>query len=212
MSSKIHAFMRPLTLPFLIVLACALGPGAVLAEKADRSKPMNVEADALKYDDLKQISVFTGKVVITKGSIVIRGARVEVRQDGDGYQFGTVTSEPGRLAYYKQKREGLDEFIEGEAEVIEYDGRADRVRFVRSAQMRRLRGATLADEMSGSLIVYDNSNDTFTVDGGESPSGSVTPAGRVRAVLTPRSAASAPASGQAAPALRPSATMGGERK
>jgi lipopolysaccharide export system protein LptA len=212
MSSKIHAFMYPLTLPLLIVLACALGPGAVLAEKADRSKPMNVEADALKYDDLKQISVFTGKVVITKGSIVIRGARVEVRQDGDGYQFGTVTSEPGRLAYYKQKREGLDEFIEGEAEVIEYDGRADRVRFVRSAQMRRLRGATLADEMSGSLIVYDNSNDTFTVDGGAAPSGSVTPAGRVRAVLTPRSAASAPANGQPAPALRPSATMGGERK
>jgi hypothetical protein len=108
MSSKIHAFMYPLTLPLLIVLACALGPGAVLAEKADRSKPMNVEADALKYDDLKQISVFTGKVVITKGSIVIRGARVEVRQDGDGYQFGTVTSEPGRLAYYKQKREGIE--------------------------------------------------------------------------------------------------------
>ena len=27
------------------------------AEKADRTKPMNVEADALRYDDLRQTSV-----------------------------------------------------------------------------------------------------------------------------------------------------------
>ena len=36
------------------------------AEKADRNKPMNIEADALRYDDLKQTSVFTGRVVLTK--------------------------------------------------------------------------------------------------------------------------------------------------
>ena len=93
------------------------------AEKADRQKPMNVEADALRYDDLKQTSLFTGNVVITKGSIIIRGARIDVRQDADGYQHGTAVAAPGKLAYYKQKREGADEFIEGEAETIEYDGR-----------------------------------------------------------------------------------------
>ena len=43
--------------------------GLARAEKADRNKPMNVEADALRYDDLKQISVFTGHVVVTKGTI-----------------------------------------------------------------------------------------------------------------------------------------------
>jgi lipopolysaccharide export system protein LptA len=46
-----------------------------VAEKADRNKPMNVEADTMRYDDLNQTSVFTGKVVVTKGTIVIRGAR-----------------------------------------------------------------------------------------------------------------------------------------
>ena len=40
---------------------------------------MNVEADALRYDDLKQTSVFTGRVVLTKGTILIRGARIDVR-------------------------------------------------------------------------------------------------------------------------------------
>ncbi len=204
--------------PFALLLAGALGAlagGSALAEKADQNKPMNVEADALRYDDVNQTSVFTGKVVITKGTIVIRGAKVNVRQDPEGYQYGVVTSEPGKQAYYKQKREGLDEFIEGEADTIEYDGKADRVKFIKRAELRRLRGPTVADEMTGSLITYDNTSDVFTVDGGPgspSPAPGV-PGGRIRAVLSPRSTASAPAAApQPAAQLRQSTTLGGEKK
>ncbi|MDB5858040.1 MAG: hypothetical protein JWQ76_1729, partial [Ramlibacter sp.] len=146
-------------------LALALLAGAANAEKADRNKPMNVEADALRYDDLNQTSVFTGKVVVTKGTIVIRGAKVNVKQDPEGYQFGVVTAEPGKRAFYRQKRDGVDEFIEGEGDTIEYDGRADRVKFIGRAEMRRYRGATIADETSGALITYDNTTDQFAVDG-----------------------------------------------
>lgn len=187
-----------------------------LAEKADKNKPMNVEADALRYNDVNQTSVFTGRVVVTKGSIVIRGAKVDVRQDPEGYQYGVVTAEPGKLAYYKQKREGLDEFIEGEADVIEYDGKADRVKFIKRAELRRLRGASVADEMTGNLITYDNTNDVFTVDGGGSPGTAPgVPGGRIRAVLSPRTTAPAPAASatpQPAVQLRPSRTIGGEKK
>ena len=203
---------------FDLLLAGALGvlaTGPALAEKADQNKPMNVEADSLRYDDANQTSVFTGKVVITKGSIVIRGAKVNVRQDPQGYQYGVVTAEPGKLAYYKQKREGLDEFIEGEADTIEYDGKADRVKFIKRAELRRLRGASVADEMTGSLITYDNSNDVFTVDGGSGgPSVAPgVPGGRIRAVLSPRATASAPAAAPPPPAqLRQSTTIGGEKK
>ncbi|MBK6649593.1 MAG: lipopolysaccharide transport periplasmic protein LptA [Betaproteobacteria bacterium] len=165
-------------------LVCMIAPPQVHAEKADRSKPMNIESDALRYDDLKQLSIFTGKVVVTKGSILIRGARVEVRQDPEGYQFGTVTAEPGGRAFYRQKREGLDEFIEGEGELIYYDGRADTVRFSTRAEMRRYKGAQLFDESSGSVIVYDNTTDVFTVDSG-SLTGVPGSGGRVRTMLTP---------------------------
>lgn len=205
--------MKNTYLSLLLASCCALSAGVAQAEKADRNKPMNIEADALRYDDLRQVSVFTGRVIMTKGTIIIRGARVEVRQDAEGYQFGTVTAEPGKLAYYKQKREGLDEFIEGEADSIEYDGRADRVRFIRNAELRRLRGATVADEMTGSLIVYDNGTDVFTVDGSVTTPGAPAGSGRVRAVLSPRNAASAPAAPAASPApLRSTTTLGGERK
>ena len=90
-------------LPFL--LACVLLAGAAKAEKADRNKPMNIEADTLRYDDLKQTSVFTGRVVVTKGTMIIRGAQLDVRQDPDGNQFGVVKAEPGKLAFFRQKRD-----------------------------------------------------------------------------------------------------------
>ena len=158
--------------------------GLALAEKADRNKPMNVEADALRYDDLKQVSVFSGNVVLTKGTIVIRGARLEVNQDQDGYQFGTVTGTTAQPAFFRQKRDGVDEYIEGNGETIEYDGRADTVRFIKKAQLRRLRGTSLADEVTGGNILYENLTDKFTVDG--TPKTATAPAGRVRAMLTPK--------------------------
>jgi lipopolysaccharide export system protein LptA len=185
-----------------LALAAIVAAVPAGAEKADRNKAMNVEADALRYDDLQQTSVFTGKVVVTKGTIVIRGARMTVKQDPEGYQSGVVTAEPGKLAFFRQKRDAVDEFIEGEAETIEYDGRADRVKFIGRAEMRRLRGATINDETSGSVITYDNSNDQFTVDGGAAAT-PANPGGRVRATLAPRAAASAPAGG--ATAARPAA-------
>ncbi|MCD6077540.1 MAG: hypothetical protein K0R89_1478 [Ramlibacter sp.] len=197
------------SLPLLLALAFAATPAG--AEKADRNKPMNVEADSLRYDDLRQTSVFSGKVVVTKGSIVIRGARVTVKQDPDGFQFGTVTAEPGKRAFFRQKRDNVDEYIEGEADTIEYDGRADRVKFVGRAELRRLRGETVNDETSGSVITYDNSNDQFSVDGGAAAGGSpANPGGRVRATIAPRSSASAPAAPELsgpAPRLRSSTTL-----
>ena len=125
--------------------ALALALPAAHAEKADRNKPMNIEADALRHDELKQTSVFTGRVVMTKGTIVLRGAQLEVRQDPDGFQHGVVTAEPGKRAFFRQKRDTLagapDEFVEGEGEVIEYDGRTDIVKLMRRAELRRYREA-----------------------------------------------------------------------
>lgn len=227
MKSQPSSFsLSQLVSAFVLTLCLAGFAPLAQAEKADRTKPMNIDADAMRYDDLKQTSVFTGNVLVTKGTITIRGARIDVRQDPDGYQYGVVTAAPGKLAYYKQKRDaGPDEWIEGEAEVIEYDSRADNVKFIRRAVMRRLLGATVNDESSGPLIVYDQSNDTFSVNGSSLPpnAGVATQSsGRVRAVLTPKPAApaAAPAPARAAapatlPAagsgLRPSTTLSGEQ-
>jgi lipopolysaccharide export system protein LptA len=213
--------------PLWLALALlAVFPAA--AEKADRDKPMNAESDALRYDDLKQSSIFTGNVIITKGTILIRGARVDVFQDAQGYQQAVVIAEPGKLAYYRSKRDGVDEIIEGEGERIEYDSQADNVKFIRKAVLRRYVSGKLADESNGALIRYENTTDVFTVDGSAQPARTASnPSGRVRALLAPRAAADAsgtagsaiappvvrsPANAIPAPSLQPSTTLGGEKK
>jgi len=198
---------------FSLILATVISvaSGAALAEKADRNKPMNIEADSLRYDDVKQVSVFSGRVVLTKGTIIIRGAQVEVRQDPDGYQFGLVTGASAVPAYFRQKREGLDEFIEGEGETIEYDGKADTVKFIKKAQLRRYRGNVLGDEITGGVIVYENLTDMFSVDGNAGKPVAGAPQGRVRAMLTPKpdgNTATPPATAPQ-PVLRSSTTLGG---
>jgi len=216
--------MNQRLLPILLLAAMASFHGAGHAEKADRAKPMNIEADALRHDELKQTSVFTGRVVMTKGTIVLRGARLDVRQDADGYQYGVVTAEPGKRAFFRQKRDTVpgapDEFIEGESETIEYDGKSDNVRFITRAELRRYRGSALSDEITGAVIVYNNLTDVFTVDGQRTaPGGQSAGAGqggRVRAVLAPKdppASAGAPAAPAASgPALRPSNSLGGGAK
>lgn len=198
---------------------CVLLTVPAWAERADRDKPMNIEADALRYEDQKQLSTFTGKVVVTKGTIVMRGARLEVRQDAAGNQSGTMFAEPGKRAFFRQKRDTApgapDEFVEGEGEVIDYDGRADIVKFIRRAELRRYMGGTLADQLNGDLIVYNNLTGIFTVDGNPANASAANPGGRVRAILAPRNAASAPvapAAAASAPGLRSSTVLGGERK
>ena len=212
---KPFSFFSLVSLFLVAMLAC----GMASAEKADSAKPMNIEADALRHDDLKQISVFTGNVVVTKGTIILRGAQLEVRQDAQGYQFGVMTAEPGKRAFFRQKRDTApgapDEFVEGEGEVIDYDGRADIVKFIRRAELRRYMGGTLADQLNGDLIVYNNLTGIFTVDGNPANASAANPGGRVRAILAPRNAASAPvapAAAASAPGLRSSTVLGGERK
>ncbi len=217
-----HYTQKPLLLILLSALiSLVLLQGVAWAEKADRNKPMNAEADALRYDDLKQSSVFTGNVVITKGSMIIRGAQVDVRQDPEGYQFGTATEKNGKRAFFRQKRDaapgGLEEWIEGEAETILYNGKMDTITFSKNAIMRRYKGSAVSDEVSGSQIVYDNVTDVFSVAGGASNASAANPSGRVRATLSPKDASPtastpAPAASGPAPALRPSTSLGGEGK
>jgi len=199
----LHSPLLPL---FALSCALALAPAAH-AERADRDKPMNIAADNMTYDDLKQITIFTGHVIATKGTILIKGDRVEVSQDPQGYQYTTGTASGNGLAYFRQKREGVNEYIEGTAERINYDGKQDLTTLTTRATVRRLQGlTTVMDQIHGNVITYDGQNDFYTAKSGSRSAGQRTSGGRVRAMLTPRNGAPAPLSG--APArLAPAPTL-----
>ncbi len=170
---------------FIVAAVAMLAAGAAGAERTDRDKPVNIESDRMSADDVKKTAVFDGKVILTQGTLVIRADRITVRQDAEGFQFGVAT---GNLATFRQKREGFNEYVEGEAERIEYDGRADRVEFFTRARMRRDGG----DDVNGNYISYDSRTEYFTVlSSRDAPRGA--PESRVRAVIMPKKKPDAPA-------------------
>ena len=178
------------------LLLCAL-TGPVLAEKADRVKPMEVLADKSGTADLQnQVSRFSGNVVITQGTMVIKADRVEIRQTPDGFHVGTAWGAAGAPVSYRQKRDGVPEFVEGVADRVEFDGRAEVLRFIGNGVVRRLRGTETVDEITGTLITWNHGSEQFSVQGGTPTTAN--PSGRVRAVLSPR-----PGSAAAESASRP---------
>lgn len=170
-----------LTLGLILSLMLGLMSSGVRAERADRFQPIQVESDRMQYDDIKQVNVFTGQVVLTRGTLVLRADQLVLRQDPEGYAHGTAT---GQLARFRQKRDGLNEWVEGQGEEIVYDGKAETMLILRRAQVRRLDGSRLLDEIEGASVLYDGRTERYTVEGG---SARVAPdSGRVRITIQPR--------------------------
>lgn len=199
-----RAFQRQLAGVAAAVLLSAGWAAPALAQRADRDAPMHVEADALRFDDAQQTSVFTGNVVLTQGSLMLRGQQLQVRQDPAGFQFGTLTGSAAQPAFFRQKRDGLDEHIEGQALRIDYDSQADTLRLSGQAVLRRFRGASLSDQTSGGVIFLDNRQSRFTVDAGPDSRTPENPGGRVRATISPNPDPNRPAAAPAPVPLQPS--------
>lgn len=182
MHSKICAVMTNLQKSFFALLVfAALLPQWARAEQADRLKDLVIEGDQrVVLDRLHNRYLASGNVVMSQGTLVIHAHQAEVSETPDGYAIAVLTSLPGQKASFRQKRDGVDEYIEGSADRIEYDSKRDTVRFIGNAVMRRLRGTVVADEVTGALITYDNLAEVFSAapdaEGG----------GRVRLTFSPR--------------------------
>lgn len=178
--------------------------GFVQAERADRNKPTQIEADRASYDDLKQVSIWEGNVILTRGTLTIRALRLEMRQDPEGYQYGTAFGSVDSLAFFRQKRDVGEQYVEGYAERIDYDSKADKVILTTRATMKRLEGATVIDEVHGNSIVMDNRTDSYSVNSAATKTDPANAAGstRVRAIIAPRGQSAMGAGGAAVP-LKP---------
>lgn len=181
-------FARPHRRPaaaIAIAVAIAVLASPAHAVKGDSEAPTQVESDRMQYDDLKQINVFTGSVVLTKGTIRLTADRLVVRQDPEGYQYATAT---GSLAQFRQKRDGPGEqYIEGHAQQIDYDGKLETVHLQRQAMLRRTENGRIVDEVHGNDILYEARSEFFTVEGARGRTAAPdNPSGRVRVVIQPR--------------------------
>lgn len=176
---------------FLALALATLGwfsTGAAHAEKADRDKPTNIEANQMYYDEAKQMNTFVGNVVLTRGTLVMNAEKLLIRQDASGYQYATMFAVAGGVTKFRQKRDGgKDMWIEGfAADRIEYDTKTDVAKLYKHAKVKMLEGTRVTDEVEGEFISYDSRTEFYTVSGATNTDGKPTPGGRVRAVIQPR--------------------------
>jgi lipopolysaccharide export system protein LptA len=175
--------------------------GQQTMQKPAQGEPINIEADRMRADDLKQVAEFEGRVVLTQGAFQLRADKITVRKDDDGFQHGVAIGNP---ATFRQRREGTDEWIDGEARRIEYDGKQARVELFDGARISRDK-----DEVRGNYISYDTRTEVFSVQGGKQYAASPGREDRVRAVIQPKPKSGAAPRGAAlelapTPSLEPS--------
>ena len=149
------------------------------AERADHNQPVHLEAAQVSIDDANQISTFKGNVLLSQGTMTIRGDKIVVRQNKDGLQHGTATGQP---ASFRQKRESFDEYVEGYGERIEYDSENTTVDLFGQARMQRGH-----DEVRGEHISYNSRTEIFQAHSASDQDTGGIGGGRVRVVIQPKS-------------------------
>lgn len=177
-----------LILPAVGALALTGAAGVARAEKADRGKPMVVESDGQQSAtvDLKaKVTIISGNVVITQGTLQIKADRVELREEASGRYNANARGGNDQPATFRQKRDLVNEVVEAEAQRVEYDGSTEKVRLIGNAKLRILRPGNPPDEANAAVITYDQRTDTIAFDGGQ-PAASGASDGRVRLVINPR--------------------------
>jgi lipopolysaccharide export system protein LptA len=162
--------------------ALALHAPCALAEKADRDKPINFQGDSLGGNTDTKISDLIGNVVITQGTLTIHADRIQFHQNPDNSVSATAFGNP---VTFREKRDGVDEYYEGFAQRIVYDGTKRIVELFDRATLKRT-----GDELRGNYIQYNAENNTFKAEGRpdtQPPAAGEPPLGpRVRGVFLPQ--------------------------
>ena len=159
----------------LVLIALLASYPYSYAEKADRDKPIEIEADTMTVDDAKSTSIYTGDVILTQGTLLIRADELIVRQDKQGFQHSTSLGSP---TTFKQKMEGSEEYIQGRALRIEYDGHMDKIHLYKNAEVKRGK-----DIVVGDYITYDANAEVAQAMSSKTENGKK---GRTKAIIKPK--------------------------
>ncbi len=164
----------------IALLCCAALASPARAEKADRERPVQIEADTVHMDDAKKTAQYEGHVILTQGTMSMQADRIDVSQDAQGMASGVATGKP---VHFRQKMEGRDEYMEADALRVEYDARTELVKLIGAAHVKQG-----GDDLRGAVITYDMNTERYQAQGSDSRNA----AGRVHAVIQPRNKGQAP--------------------
>jgi len=179
---------------FAASLALAAWPAA--GARADREKEIVVGADHSTADDANRTIVFDGNVVVTQGTMRMTAVKVTVKEDAERHKVYVANGAP---VTFRQKRDKVDEWVEGFAERAEFDDRNDVLKLFNRARVK-----SNQNEITGDFISYDMKREVADVSG--APPGTTPPASsRVKMIIVPPKKAAEGEKAAAPLALKPDA-------
>ena len=149
-----------------------------ISEEADSDKPIEIEADTMMIEETKNTSTYEGDVILTQGSLIIYADKLIIREDRQGFQHSTSIGKP---TTFKQKMQGSDEYIEGKALRIEYDGHMDKIHLYEEAFVKKG-----DDEVWGDYIMYDATSEFAQALSRKGDGDSKSKKGRTKAIIKPK--------------------------
>lgn len=151
---------------------------AVFAAEADRTKPVEIEADQASFAEQNQQTEFTGNVIVIQGSLDIRAEKVKATRDDKGGQYITATGKPVRFRQdMDEKRpDGKPQVVKGHADQATFDSLKNTVILTGNAFIDRE-----GDTVTGPQIIYNTQTAVYKVNGKPGTGKS----GRVSVVLQP---------------------------
>lgn len=149
----------------------------------EEEPPTQILSNELTYDENTKTSVFTGDVIMTRGLLTLQSDVLSLREDTEGYQYGTATMTTDKRVYIRQDRPENFEVLEGIGERAEYDGKAETFDLIGKALLTRYICGRPFDSISGQRVRYFQKTDRYQAFSGPN---SDNPDGRVRSIAQPR--------------------------
>ncbi|KEA63261.1 LptA, protein essential for LPS transport across the periplasm [Marinobacterium lacunae] len=162
---------------FQATLCCLLLSGvaeSTLALPEDRSQPIHISANSASINEKTGVTVYSGQVEISQGSMKIRGDRVELYRSADGDVNRIVSI--GKPAEFEQQPKASDPVTHAYGLRMEYKINSQQVTISEQAKVEQGQ-----DTFTGERIVYNM--DKAIVDAYSSESGDQ----RVKMVIQPKS-------------------------
>lgn len=167
---------------FLLLILVGISIAPVYATTtSDESKPIQIEADHATFDQQQMVTVFTGRVVITKGSLVVHANQGMATQDKAEDRTLLLTGSP--VTFVQKADDG--ELIEGQGNKFEYNTKTSLA--VLSGKARVKKGKNL---IVGDTLTYNTK--TFVYSAAAPKANGVQPSktsGRITVILDGQSGA-----------------------
>ncbi|HEX4856214.1 MAG TPA: lipopolysaccharide transport periplasmic protein LptA [Limnobacter sp.] len=172
---------------FSILAACLIASGhQAMALESDKRQPTTIDANQMTYSEKSNVNVFTGNVLLTRGSLVIRGDKLTLTERSDGSQFAVVEGKPARFKQQRDSRIPSEVLlINGSANSIEFDGSKSVVTLTGAASIEKSTNGQLTESISGTRITYEQNTEFLNVVGSTGSTGQT----RVQAVIKPKNQA-----------------------